>query len=58
MKKRLVSVLLCTTMLATMLAGCGGGDGGSSNGGGDDTKAEKGSAEDFDWKNCEGTTIN
>lgn len=58
MKKRLVSVLLCTTMLATMLAGCGGGDGGSSNGGGDDTKAEKGSAEDFDWKNCDGTTIN
>ena len=57
MKKRLVSVLLCTAMVSTMLIGCGG-DGGNEGGGGSDEPAEMGSAEDFDWKNCDGTTIN
>lgn len=32
MRKKLLSVLLCTAMAATMLTGCGGNDGGSSNG--------------------------
>ena len=36
MKKKLVSVLLCTAMVTGLLAGCGGGSddkGGSSDGG-------------------------
>ena len=37
MKKKIVSVLLCVAMVATMAVGCGGkktdGDGGSSKGG-------------------------
>ena len=36
MKKKIVSVLLCAAMVATMAVGCGGksdGDGGSSKGG-------------------------
>lgn len=37
MKKKLVSMLLCTAMTAAMVAGCGG------NGGGDDAAADKGS---------------
>lgn len=63
MKKRLVSVLLCAAMVSTMLMGCGGGGndgGGSSDDGGssEEPAAEAGSAEDFDWKSCDGTTIN
>ena len=57
MKKRLISALLCTAMVASMLAGCGGKTV-SSGGGSDDEEYEAGSAEDFDWKNYEGTTIN
>ena len=34
MKKRIVSVLLCMTMLSVMLAGCGGKSGSSDGGGG------------------------
>ena len=56
MKKRVISVLLCAVMVGTMLAGCGGGSG---SGGSDDGKAKSsGKAEDFDWKNYDGTTIN
>ena len=57
MKKRLISALLCTAMVASMLAGCGG-ETVSSGGGADEEEYEAGSAEDFDWKNYEGTTIN
>ena len=56
MKKRVISVLLCAVMVGSMLAGCGKS---SDSGGGDDDKAKSsGKAEDFDWKNYEGTTIN
>ena len=41
MKKRIVSVLLCATMVLTMLTGCGGGgqqaDGGNTQGDGTET---------------------
>lgn len=44
MKKRIVSVLLCMTMLSVMLAGCGGksgsSDGGGSTGSGTDSGAD------------------
>ncbi len=44
MKKRIVSVLLCMTMLSVMLAGCGGksgsSDGGGSTGSGTDSSAD------------------
>ena len=49
MKKRLISALLCTAMVASMLAGCGGKTV-SSGGGADEEEYEAGSAEDFDWK--------
>lgn len=59
MKKRLLSVLICAAMVATMLMGCGGSSSsGSSDSGDDQAAAEPGSAEDFDWKNYDGTTIN
>lgn len=57
-KQRVISVILSAVMVGTMLAGCGGG---SSDGGSDSTDSKEvssGSAEDFDWKNYEGTTIN
>ena len=54
MKKRVISVLLCAAMVATMLIGCGGSTGSEQK----SDAPEKGSAEDFDWKNYEGTTIN
>ena len=54
MKKRVISVLLCAAMVATMLIGCGGSTGSEQK----SDAPKKGSAEDFDWKNYEGTTIN
>lgn len=54
MKKRVISVLLCAAMVVTMLIGCGGSTGSEQK----SDAPEKGSAEDFDWKNYEGTTIN
>ena len=56
MKKRIVSVLLCTAMVASMLVGCGGKT--VSNNAGESEDYEAGNAEDFDWKNYEGTTLN
>lgn len=53
MKKRVLSVLLCAAMVTTMLIGCGKKDDSGS-----DSAAEPGSAEDFDWKNYEGSKIN
>lgn len=38
MKKKLISALMCVTMVSTMLAGCGSGNGGSASGG--DTESE------------------
>ena len=56
MKKRLISALLCTAMVASMLAGCGGKT--VSGDASEEEEYEAGSAEDFDWKNYEGTTLN
>ena len=33
MKKKLISALMCATMVSTMLAGCGSGNSGSASGG-------------------------
>ena len=44
MKKRLVSVLLCAAMAATMIAGCGSSGGGSSTGEGGTGKETGGDA--------------
>ena len=54
MKKKVISALLCMTMVATMLAGCGGPGSDSSK----SDAPKKGKAEDFDWQNYKGTTIN
>ena len=54
MKKRLLSVLLCTAMVASMLIGCGGG---TEEAPAEDSAATEVTGE-FDWKNYEGTTIN
>lgn len=47
MKRKLVSVFLCITMAAAMLAGCGGGNGSDSGGssGSEDTSAGDGSTQ-------------
>ena len=45
MKKRILSVLLCMTMVLTLFTGCGGNNGGNNNGGnndGGDTQADGG----------------
>ena len=42
MKKRIVSVLLCMTMLSVMLAGCGGKSGSSDGGGGTGSSTDSG----------------
>ncbi len=42
MKKRIVSVLLCMTMLSVMLAGCGGKSGSSDGGGGTGSGTDSG----------------
>ena len=55
MKKRVIGVLLCTAMVASMLIGCGGK---TTSAEPESDAPEKGSAEDFDWKNYEGTEIN
>ena len=54
MKKRLLSVLLCTAMVASMLIGCGGS---KEEAPAEDSAATEVTGE-FDWKNYEGTTIN
>ncbi len=41
MKKKILSVLLCVAMAATMLAGCGSKDAGNSNAGGSNAGGEK-----------------
>ena len=44
MKKKIVSILLCTAMVATMAAGCGGsGDSGSDSGSDAKTEEDAGS---------------
>ena len=43
MKKKLISALMCATMVSTMLAGCGSGNGGSASGG--DTESEAAESE-------------
>ena len=48
MKKKVISALLCMTMVATMLAGCGGSTGSDSS---KSDAPKKGKAEDFDWQN-------
>ncbi len=61
MKKRILSVLLCTAMVATMLIGCGGSSGSSDDtaDSGDGEEAEStGDASEFDWKAYDGTTLN
>ena len=40
MKKKIVSILLCTAMVATMAVGCGGGSGDSGSDSGSDAKTE------------------
>ena len=55
MKKKVISALLCMTMVATMLAGCGGSTGSDSS---KSDAPDKGKAEDFDWQNYKGKTIN
>ena len=47
MKKRVISVLLCTAMVASMLIGCGGK---TTSAEPESDAPEKGRAEDFDWK--------
>ena len=47
MKKKVISALLCMTMVATMVAGCG--DKKSSS---ESDAPKKGSAKDFDWQSC------
>ena len=58
MKKRVISLLLCSAMVATMFAGCGGSDnGGAANAGG--TEAAGGNAAtDEEKKSDPATTIN
>lgn len=50
MKKKIVSTMLCATMIATMLAGCGGSDNGGSaatdNGGSTEEAAPAGDSAD------------
>lgn len=74
MKKKVLSVLLCTAMVASMLAGCGGGGGESAPAESDNTTpaeseapaegdqaeapADTAAAGDFDWKKYDGTTLN
>lgn len=41
MKRKLVSVLLCVSMMAVMFTGCGGKDQGASDGGGDEAATEE-----------------
>lgn len=55
MKKKVISALLCMNNGATMLAGCGGSTGSDSS---KSDAPKKGKAEDFDWQNYKGTTIN
>ena len=43
MKKKLISALMCATMVSTMLAGCGSGNSGSASGG--DTESEAAESE-------------
>ena len=52
MKKRLLSVLLCVAMVATMLIGCG------SKSSEEESSAASEVTGEFDWKAYEGTTIN
>ena len=58
MKKRVISLLLCSAMVATMFAGCGGSDnGGAANAGG--TEAAGGNAATDEGKKSDpATTIN
>lgn len=44
MKKKIVSILLCVTMVAAMAVGCG------SKGGGSDSKSESGDSKDKKYK--------
>ena len=44
MKKKIVSILLCVTMVAAMAVGCGSKDGGS------DSKSESGDSKDKKYK--------
>ena len=46
MKKKIVSTMLCATMIATMLAGCGGSDNGGSDNGGSAATDNGGSTEE------------
>ena len=55
MKKRIISVLLCVTMIAS-LVGCGSETSDSS--GTNKKEYVPGKAEDFDWKNYAGTKLN
>lgn len=55
MRKRLFSVILCGVMMASTLVGCGGS---SADGSGSKEEYVAGKAEDFNWKNYEGTTLN
>ena len=41
MKKKVLAAMLCVTMTATMLAGCGGGDSGSGEKEGSDAGGEE-----------------
>ncbi|MEF9916028.1 MAG: sugar ABC transporter substrate-binding protein [Lachnospiraceae bacterium] len=55
MKKKVLSVVLCIAMVATMLVGCGGKTTADTE---DKEDKSSGKAEDFDWKAHEGTTLN
>ncbi len=56
MKKKIVSILLCTAMVATMAAGCGGsGDSGSDSG--SDAKTEEDAGSDDAGASDDGSTV-
>jgi multiple sugar transport system substrate-binding protein/raffinose/stachyose/melibiose transport system substrate-binding protein len=50
MKKKIISALLCATMAATMLAGCGGGDSNSSEAGGSGSDGSGSASSDLSYK--------
>ena len=57
MKKKIVSILLCTAMVATMAVGCGGsGDSGSDSGSDAKTEDDADSGED-DGASDDGSTV-
>ena len=59
MKKKVLSILLCVTMVATLAIGCGSKEEpAAADAGSAAAPAATGDAADFDWKACDGAKIN